>query len=125
MRVRSTASIIAILDETCGDKASAALVEAYGGQRIDIPKSVSGRLVETLGLEITAVLVDHFGGCRLDVPSRGHTERILKSIRLKRDVLASGLSANEIAIKHGVTSVYVRKLRADICETPSPHLAKD
>lgn len=125
MRVRSTANIIAILNAAYGEAASAALVTAFGGRRIDVPTTVTGRLVEVLGPEITAVLVDHFGGGKLDVPSRGHTERIQKSLRLKTDVLTSGLSANELAARHGVTSMWVRKLRAQLGGAPSSQLVKD
>ncbi|GHH04079.1 hypothetical protein [Pseudodonghicola xiamenensis] len=125
MRVRSTANVIAILNEACGKEASSALVEAFGGRRIDIPLTVSGRLVEALGQDITAVLVDHFGGCKLDVPSWGHAERIQKSLRLKHDVMTSDLSANELAARHGVTSMWVRKLRSELCGTSSSQPAKD
>lgn len=125
MRVRSTANVIAILNEACGDEASSALVEAFGGRRIDIPLTVSGRLVEALGQDITAVLVDHFGGCKLDIPSWGHAERIQKSLRLKHDVMTSDLSANELAARHGVTSMWVRKLRSELCGTSSSQPAKD
>lgn len=125
MRVHSSASIIATLNEACGEAASCRLVETYGGQRIDVPRTVMGRLLETLGRDITAVLVDHFGGCRIDVPSKGHTARIQKSMALRRDILTSGLSANDIAARHGVTNAWVRKLRADICGTPSSRPLKD
>lgn len=125
MRVRSTANIIAILNEACGEAASSALVEAFGGRRIDIPVTVSGRLADALGPETTAVLVHHFGGCKLDIPSWGHAERIQKSLRLRHDILTSGLSANEIAARHGVTSMWVRKLRSQLCGAPSPQLVKD
>ncbi len=125
MRVRSTANVIAVLNHACGEAASAALVRACGGQRIEVPKTNSGRLVEMLGPEITAVLVNHFGGCPLDIPSWGHAERIQKSLRLKSDILTSGLTANDIAAKHGVTSMWVRKLRVDLGVAPSSQLAKD
>ncbi len=119
MRVRSTANVIAILNEHYGDAASSALVKAFGGRRIDVPTTVTGFLPEALGQAITSVLVEHFGGGKLDVPSWGHTERIRKSLRLKRDLLTSGLSANEIAARHGVTSMWVRKLRVDPGVAPS------
>ena len=125
MRVRSTASVIAILNEACGEAASSDLVKAFGGRRIDVPKTVTGFLLEKLGQAITVVLVEHFGGGKLDVPSWGHTERIQKSLRLKNDILKSDLSANEIADKHGVTSMWVRKLRAELTSAPSTQLAKD
>jgi len=125
MRVRSTANVIAILNDACGEAASSALVKAFGGRRIDVPQTVSGRLVEVLGLAITAALVEHFGGCKLDVPSWGHAERIQKSLRLKHDILTSGLTANELAARHGVTSMWVRKLRAELGGAPSSQLVKD
>ena len=108
MRVRSTASVIAILNEACGEEASAALVDAFGGRRIDVPLNVGGQLVEALGPEVTAVLVEHYGGCKLDVPSGGHAERIQKSLRLRQAILISSETANVIAARHGVTSMYVR-----------------
>lgn len=125
MRVRSTATVIAVLNAALGEEASAALVEAYGGRRIDIPVKVGGQLAEGLGAKITAVLVEHFAGCRIDVPSWGHAERIQKSLRLKDDILTSGLTANELAAKHGVTSMWVRKLRAQLTATPSSQPVKD
>lgn len=121
MRVYSSANIIAILNEACGEAASRRLVDIYGGQRIDIPKTIVGRLLETLGRDIAAVLVDQFGGRRIDVPSKEHSARIQKSLALRHDILTSGLSANAIAIRHGVTSAWVRKLRADLCN-PAPSL---
>ena len=125
MRVRSTATVIAVLNTALGEGASTALVKAYGGQRIDVPVKVGGRLVEGLGTEIPSVLVDNFAGCRIDVPSWGHTKRIQKSLRLKHDILTSGLSANELAVKHGVTSMWVRKLRAQLNPTPLSQPVKD
>lgn len=125
MRVRSTANVIAILNEACGEAASSKLVKAFGGRRIDVPTTVTGFLLETLGQEITVVLVERFGGGKLDVPSWGHGERIQKSLYLKNDILTSGLSANEIAAKHGVTSMWVHKLRAQLTSAPSPQLLKD
>lgn len=64
MRVPSTANVVAILNEACSNAAAGKLVEAFGGQEIAVPKTVSGRLVETFGPGITAVLVDHVGSGR-------------------------------------------------------------
>lgn len=125
MRVRSTANVIAILNEHCGEAASNALVKAFGGRRIDVPTTVTGFLLEALGQAITVVLVEHFGGGKLDVPSWGHTERIQKSLRLKHDILTTDLSANDIAARHGVTSMWVRKLHMELGVSPSYQLAKD
>lgn len=124
MRVRSTANVIAILNEHCGEAASTILVKAFGGRRIDVPTTVTGFLLEALGQAITVVLVDHYGGGKLDVPSWGHTERIQKSLRLKHAILTTDLSANEIAARHCVTSMWVRRLRVELGVAPL-QLAKD
>ncbi len=126
MPVHSSANVIAILNKACGEAGSTALVEAFGGRRIDVPLTVAGYLVEALGPDVAAVLVDHYGGCKLDVPSWGHAERVQKSLALNEDIVTSGLSANEIAAKHGVTSMWVRKLRRTLCgPAPSKQKVKD
>lgn len=119
MRVLSIASIVALLNEQCGQEASLALVKNFGGMRIDVPVSVTGFLLEALGPEITAVLVYHHGGCKIDVPSAGHTERLSmghaerksRAAKLRADILTSDLSSNELAQKHGVTSTYILQMR--------------
>lgn len=121
MKPLSIANVIAILNTALGEEASMKLAETCGGKRIDIPKTVGGVVLESLGPEIAAVLVDHFAGCRIDVPSWGHIERMNKSVRLRCDILSSGLTANEIAFKHGVSSMWVRKLHGRMANpTPQP-----
>jgi len=121
MRMHSIANVIAVLNAACGDDAAHVLVRTYGGKRIDVPLNVTGKLVDDLGPDITAALVAHFGGCKLDVPSWGHAERIGRSLRLRHDILTTSLNANELAARHGVTSMWVRKLRAQLCAPASSH----
>ena len=111
MKPLSIAAVIPILNAALGEVASMRLAEAYGGKRIDIPMAVGGVILAELGEAITAVLVDHYAGCKLDVPSWGHIQRMNKTLRLRQDILQSGLSANDLAFKHGVSSMYVRQLR--------------
>lgn len=111
MKVCSTSSVAAILTAECGVEATRVLVDAYGGQRIAIPKRGGGRLAEVLGSDIVRVLARYWGGTDLDIPSRGHSARVLASARLRADAARSEFSANEVAHRHGVTSAYVRKLR--------------
>lgn len=125
MQVRSTANIIATLNAACGRSASEALVKAFGGRRIEVPLIVCGKLLDALGQEVRTVLVDKFGGCKIDVPSWGHAERVQKSLVLNEDIMTSGLSANDIAAKHGVTSMWVRKLRRELCGSSPIQKAKD
>ncbi|MFV0409573.1 MAG: hypothetical protein ACK5LJ_07710 [Paracoccus sp. (in: a-proteobacteria)] len=125
MRVYSASNVTTILNKEYGPAAASALVDAYGGRRIWVPKNVTGKLLDRLGAEITAVLVRYYAGCGVDVPSRQGEERIQKSLRLKHDILTSDLSANELAARHGVSSVWVRRLRAQICDAPSIQPVKD
>ena len=111
MKPLSIAVVIPILNAALGEVASMRLAEAHGGKRIDIPMAVGGVILAELGEAITAVLVDHYAGCKLDVPSWGHIQRMNKTLRLRQDILQSGLSANDLAFKHGVSSMYVRQLR--------------
>ena len=111
MKPLSIANVVAILNASLGEPAAMRLAETCGGKRIDIPKAVGGVVLAALGEDITTVLVDHYAGCALDVPSWGHIERMNRPARLRHDVVHSSLTANELACKHGVSSMWVRKLR--------------
>ncbi len=118
MQALSCSEILSLVRDECGDEGCEKLLSSFGGMRIHIPKNVGGRLLEPLGAELLSVLVRYYGDTQIDVPSRGHGERIMRSVCLKHDVVHSGLSANEIAAKHGVTSVWVCRLRSDLLENP-------
>lgn len=114
MHVNTCANVVALLNHALGEEASHRLIAAFGGQRIKIPTTLRGHVVETLGTEIVRVLAEAYGGDSIDIPSRGHAERIARSVKLRHDVLHSDLSCNEIAWKHGVTRIYVSRLRRNL-----------
>lgn len=114
MKVHSSSNVAAVVIEACGDAGCERLVSAFGGMRISIPKKVAGKFLNPLGPEVLAALVDAYGGTTIDVPSRGHAERIQKSLRLKDDAIHSDLSASELAAKHGVTAMWVHRLRSQL-----------
>lgn len=116
MRVRSTSNIAAVVIEACGDDGCERLVAAFGGMRIAIPKTVADKFLQRLGADVLTALVNAYGGETIDVPSRGHAERIRKSMRLKHDAIHSDLSASELAAKHSVTAAWVHKLRTQLRE---------
>lgn len=124
MKGHSSSNIAAVGIDACGDEGCARLVEAFGGMRIRIPKNVAGRLLEPLGADVLAALVANYAGADIDVPSRGHAERIRKSMRLKDDAIHSDLSANDLAARHGVMSGYVHKLRAQLLGKPPQKFKK-
>lgn len=120
MKLYSVSNVAALLITSLGEQAALAAVQSLGGQRIEVPKRVGGKLVDFLGEDVVAVLVEHYSGCRVDMPSRGYIERIHCTIQLRNDVLNSELSANELADKHGVTRAWVHKLRVQLRDTSSP-----
>lgn len=124
MQVWSHSEILSFVRDACGDAGCERLLSAFGGMRIHIPKTVGGRLLEPLGAEVLGVLVRYYGDTEIDVPSRGHSERIRRSARLKHDVAHSNLTANELAARHGVTSVWVRRPRRDLLDKPEPEPKK-
>ena len=76
MKLYSISNVAKVLIEACGEKTALAVVEQFGGQRIDVPKAVGGKLLEALGADVTAVLVGHYAGCRIDAAmSNVSTER--------------------------------------------------
>lgn len=124
MQVYSHSEILSFVRDACGDEGCERLLDAFGGMRIHVPKTVGGRLLEPLGAEVLRVLVRYYGDTEIDMPSRGHSERIRRAARLKHDVLHSNLTANELAARHGVTSVWVHQLRRSLLNKPKPELTK-
>ena len=118
MRTYSTSNLVAMLHVALGPDAAMRLVQACGGKRIDVPRKVTVNFAALVGQDIAAVLVAHYGGMPVDVPSWGHAERMIRALRLNDDVVTSNLTANALAHKHGVTSMWVRKLRRRLKQTP-------
>ena len=123
MNAFSFSHVATTLQAALGPASVKHLTAQCGGKRLDIPRRVSDHLIAMVGPDIAAVLVAKFGGVKIDVPSWGNVDRMLRAMRLKEDVVFSDLSANEIAHKHVVTSMWVRKLRTRLKGTfanPNP-----
>lgn len=97
-----------------GERAAVALVERLGGAPIYVPEvPIAGSpLVLAIGHGPAARLCDHYAGRLLDLPSRS----VLDTYRRREEVrydLRRGLSASEVARRHGLTARHVRRIRAE------------
>lgn len=108
------------LEFALGQAAALRLLANAGGQRRAIPKrAVGSRLELELGPEISAWLSARFGGTELDIPSLRGRQVQDRAAELRAAILEAGLteparSANVIAAQYGVTTMWVRKLRAQM-----------
>ena len=110
------------LERDLGLAARLRLLANCGGQRRAIPMPAHAersRLASEVGAAVAIWLAARFAGSELDIPShRGQVARDMASA-LRAAVIEAGLtepqrSANAIASEHGVTSMWVRKLRAEL-----------
>ena len=110
------------LERDLGLAARLRLVANAGGQRRDIPPpdfAAASRLAQEVGRDVTIWLAERFGRTALDIPSL-HAQRARDAAsQLRAAILDAGLtgssrSANDIAHAFGVTSMWVRKLRAEM-----------
>lgn len=93
-----------------------------GGQRRDIPRRENARgsaLAAEIGAAAVEWLAQRFSGTKIDIPSARGTEVQHRASLLRAAILEAGLteptrSANDLAREHGVTSMWVRKLRAEL-----------
>ncbi len=108
------------LERDLGQGAALRLLAAAGGQRRTIPRrAVGSRLADEVDLATVEWLSARFGGTDIDVPSHRGREIQDRAAQLRATIFEAGLteprlSANVIAVRHGVTSAYVRKLRAQM-----------
>lgn len=110
------------LERDLGLSARLVLILNAGGQRREIPgrlHAARSRLAFEVGPEIAGWLADRFGGTALDIPSPSAQQARDAASRLRAAVLEAGLtdpvrSANDLAREFGVTSMWVRKLRAQM-----------
>lgn len=97
------------LAEVVGPAAAMRLAEAVGGVRTYIPRNeeLDHPLARIIGREAWALLVATYGGDYIE-PPRGVSQ-------LKKTALMQNLDApaRQLALRHGVTERYVKKLRAD------------
>ncbi|NEX47620.1 hypothetical protein [Pseudotabrizicola algicola] len=93
-----------------------------GGQRRDIPRpehSEASALASEIGVDAVRWLAERFAGTKIDIPSARGNEVQRRASLLRAAVLEAGLTnptrtANDLAREHGVTSMWVRKLRAEM-----------
>ncbi len=93
-----------------------------GGQRRDIPRpenAASSALALEIGAEAVEWLAERFAGTKIDIPSARGSEVQRRASHLRAAILDAGLtdparSANDLAREYGVTSMWVRKLRAEL-----------
>lgn len=110
------------LERDLGLPARLRVLANMGGQRRDIPlpaQSAASKIAAEVGPGVALWLADRFGGTALDIPSRRGAEQMDAASRLRAAVLDAGLteprrSANDLAREFGVTSMWVRKLRAEM-----------
>jgi hypothetical protein len=108
------------LERDLGQGARLRLIAAAGGQRREVPRPASAagsQLAHEVGPDVAAWLARRFGGTALDIPSPRARDLEEKANHLRAAILEAGLdsparSANDIAAEFGVTSMWVRKLRA-------------
>lgn len=93
-----------------------------GGQRRDIPhpkNAEKSALAVEIGEEAVRWLGERFAGTKVDFPSARGSETQDRANHLRAAILDAGLteptrSANDLAKEHGVTSMWVNKLRAQM-----------
>jgi len=98
-----------------GSEAAMALIQAFGGAPLWIPKASPSpgacyeRLVEVVGQQAADKLVARFGGGRISIPTR---TRIAAAERWRRIVaeLSAGDTAQQVARRHGITDRAVCKI---------------
>lgn len=98
------------------------IIANVGGQRRDIPRPENAEgsaLALEIGAEAVRWLGERFAGTKIDIPSARGNEVQRRANHLRASVLEAGLtnparSANDIAREHGVTSMWVRKLRTEM-----------
>lgn len=110
------------LERDLGLPARLRLIANAGGQRRDIPlvaNATESILAVEAGVDVVMWLANRFGGHQVDVPSARGFEAQRRASLLRAAIIDAGLtdplrSANDLAREHGVTSMWVRKLRADL-----------
>ena len=98
--------------ELIGEPLAVALVERIGGSRVYVPAhpGASSPLVLAIGHSAAARICDVYAGSDLHIPSR----TALAVHRRRDDIhydLRRGLSAAEVARRHGITVQHVRRIR--------------
>lgn len=113
--------LLAEIAEVAGIDAALAIAEAKGGQAVIIPTRLRDDhwLVQLVGMEKAEKLCAHFtSGYRrqkLSIPlgpAGSFLQERRRRARVMADAQAGGASANQIAVKAGITERSVRRFRA-------------
>ncbi|MBN8294717.1 hypothetical protein JI664_22295 [Rhodobacter sp. NTK016B] len=110
------------LERDLGQAARLRVIANAGGQRRDIPRPEHAELsvlAAEIGADAVRWLAQRFAGTKIDFPSHRGNETQRRASLLRAAILDAGLtqpsrSANDIAREFGVTSMWVRKLRAEM-----------
>ena len=107
------------LERDLGHAARLRLIVNAGGQRRSIPhpaNAAESALARELGVAVAVWLAERFAGTQPDFPTRRGRDGERRAALLRAAILEAGLthptrSANDIAVEHGVSSVWVLRLR--------------
>ncbi|MBF0339770.1 MAG: hypothetical protein HQL95_02245 [Magnetococcales bacterium] len=104
--------MLQLLVEVAGLPASLALAGRYGGTEVCIPVKLDpdSDLVATVGLESASRIAHHFRGEKIYVPKGDHALRCLRNRIIAREYDREGVTAGELALKHGLTERQVRNI---------------
>lgn len=110
------------LERDLGLPARLRVLANTSGQSRDIPHpehAGDSALAAEIGAEAVSWLADRFAGMRIDFPSARGGEVQRRASLLRAAILDAGLTnstraANDIAREHGVTAMWVKKLRAQM-----------
>lgn len=117
-----TAGWIDELERDLGLPARLRVIANASGQSRDVPHPENAResaLAAEIGPEAAIWLAERFAGLRIDIPSARGGEVQRRASLLRAAILDAGLTnstraANDIAREHGVTAMWVKKLRAQM-----------
>jgi hypothetical protein len=108
----TTPYLLSIVIKAAGIEKAAALVEAFGGQRIYIPYKAGDDhpLVRAGGRTAAQALIKAIGGENIVFPKRGLDARRMLAIQ----ALSEGKSTNQAVTASGLGHCQIKRLRAEL-----------
>lgn len=103
---------MASVAEQCGDDVAEALCQHLPGILLYVPQVFKGRKpLDKLKVDIVDKLVDQFGGDTIYVPSGKKRKTLEETFEEIEALLDKNLTTQDIALRLGITQVYVFKVR--------------
>ncbi|MBF0215211.1 MAG: hypothetical protein HQM00_16905, partial [Magnetococcales bacterium] len=104
-----------LLVEVAGLPATLALVTRFGGTEVCVPVRIDpdSDLVATVGAEVAQKLVMHFSGERVYIPKGDRALRCARNRNIVREYDQGGVTAGQLALRHGLTERMVRSILGD------------